>query len=211
MNKTRGNNTSRRDFVRGITGAAFAGALSAGPCLRGAFAGNQAGKGVSGGGEKLVAPCGLYCGACPMYLATQENSPERLESLMKQFSAGKMQMKREDLLCDGCIGGGRVAAFCRRCDIRSCAESRADVAVCSDCLDVPCAKITRFNNDGMVHHSEVIENLRQLKGMGLSKWARYEEERWRCPRCSGRISWYDRACPKCGTARSGKLFPLKQT
>jgi len=217
MNGDRSERTSRRGFVKEVAGAAVAGALVCAPCICRAFtanaqdaAGTGAGKAAAGSGEKLVAPCGLYCGACPMYLATQENSEKRLESLMKQFSAGKMQMKREDLLCDGCIGGGRVASFCRSCAMRSCAESKPDVTRCSDCPDFPCSKITNFNNDGMTHHSEVLQNLRALKEMGISKWTQYEQDRWRCPQCKATLSWYDSACQKCGTKRSDKLFKLKQ-
>jgi hypothetical protein len=217
MNTEKRERTSRRVFVREMAGAAVVGALVSAPCARQAFALSTqdaaetgAKKAVEEGGEKLVAPCGLYCGACPMYLATQENNEKRLESLMQQFSAGKMQMKREDLLCDGCIGGGRVASFCRRCAMRSCAAGKSNVTRCSDCPDVPCAKVTNFNNDGMQHHSEVLENLRHIREMGIGRWTKYEEDRWRCPQCKGKLSWYDKACPKCGAKRSDKLFPLKQ-
>jgi hypothetical protein len=146
-----------------------------------------------------------------MYLGTQENNQQRLDSLIKQFPGGKMSLKLEDVLCDGCIGGGRVATFCRRCAIRSCAEGKSGVTRCSDCADFPCNRITNFNNDGMVHHSEVLENLRRLREMGIGGWTRFEEDRWRCPQCQGKLSWYDKACTKCGAPRSDKLFPLKQT
>jgi hypothetical protein len=32
--------------------------------------------------EILVAPCGLYCGACPMYIATQSKDKEKLDALV---------------------------------------------------------------------------------------------------------------------------------
>jgi hypothetical protein len=217
MNKEKRECTSRRVFVKEIAGAAVAGALVSVPCVCQAFAvseqdaaGTGAKKAVEGGGEKLVAPCGLYCGACPMYLATQENSQVRLNAFAQQFSAGKMQLKLEDVLCDGCIGGGRVASFCRACAMRSCAAGKSNVTRCSDCPDVPCAKVTNFNNDGMQHHSEVLENLRHMGEMGISSWTKYEEDRWRCPQCKEKLSWYDKACSKCGAKRSDKLFPLKQ-
>lgn len=217
MNNKKREHTSRRMFVKEIAGAAVVGALVSAPCVCQAFAlsaqdaaGTGTKKAVEGGGEKLVAPCGLYCGACPMYLATQENNEKRLESLMQQFSAGKMQLKREDLLCDGCIGGGRVASFCRMCAMRSCAAGKSNITRCSDCPDVPCDKVTKFNNDGMTHHSEVLENIRHIKEMGITNWTKYEEDRWRCPQCKEKLSWYDKACVKCGSKRSDKLFPLKQ-
>jgi hypothetical protein len=216
MGSERKELTSRRKFVQEVAGAAVAGALVCAPCLgKGSvFAGQNAAGPESGkawdGSERLVAPCGLYCGACPMYLASQEKDEAKFKALMQQFSAGKMQLKQEDLLCDGCIANGRVASFCRKCATRSCAEGKAGVTRCSDCSDFPCARITNFNNDGMLHHAEVLQNLRQIRDMGIQKWTRYEEDRWRCPQCAASLSWYDKACQKCGAKRPDRLFPLKQ-
>jgi hypothetical protein len=204
--------TSRRKFVQEITCA-----LVSAPCIGKAIAlsaqnpaaaGTQ--KTAQGGGELLVAPCGLYCGACSMYLASQDNDDQKMDALLKQFSGGKTSFKKEDLVCDGCIANGRVASFCRRCDIRSCAQGKSNVTRCSDCPDFPCSRITNFNNDGMVHHAEVLPNLRRLREMGIKEWTKFEKDRWRCPQCSASISWYDKACPKCGAKRSDRLFPLKQ-
>jgi len=202
--------SSRRKFVREI-GCALVSAPCIGRVLAAqnpAAAGAQ--KPAQGGGELLVAPCGLYCGACPMYLDSQDKSDQRTKALMQTFSGGKAQFKQEDLLCDGCIGNGRVASFCRKCAIRACAESKTNVKRCSDCPDFPCARITNFNNDGMVHHSEVLSNLRRLRAMGIKEWTKYEEDRWHCPQCRASLSWYEEACLKCGTKRSDRLFPLKK-
>jgi hypothetical protein len=158
--------------------------------------------------EHLVAPCGLYCGACPMYLATQENNEQRL-SASGFGSGGLSKMPREDLLCDGCIGGGRVAVFCLKCAIRDCATSKTKTRRCSECEDFPCSRITDFNNDGMLHHGEVLENLKQLRAMGIAEWTKHEENRWQCPKCRTKLSWYEPECSKCKNPRSDKLFPLK--
>ncbi len=216
--------TTRRVFVKEVAGAAVAGALvgleiasSSVPCagrghalLAQSAVGTAAKKAAESSGELLVAPCGLYCGACPMYLATQSQDWQKVEALFKQFSAAKMELKKEDLLCDGCIGNGRVAAFCRKCGLRSCADSKENVTRCSDCAEFPCTKITAFNNDGMVHHSEVLANLGKIKKMGIKEWTKFEEDRWGCPQCKARMSWYDSECSKCGTKRSDRLFLLKK-
>jgi hypothetical protein len=209
--------TSRREFVQRIAGTAIAGTLVSAPCIGRAFALSAqdnaaagAKKAVEGSGERLVAPCGLYCGACPMYLASQEKDEEKIKARMQQFASGKMQFKQEDLLCDGCIANGRVAVFCRKCAIRACAAGKSNVTRCSDCTDFPCSRITNFNNDGMLHHSEVLDNLRHIREMGMKEWTKYEEDRWRCPQCRTSLSWYDKACSKCGAKRSARLFPLKQ-
>ena len=188
---------SRREFVAGVACAAVAGKLTA-----------QETADVKN--ENLVASCGLYCGACPMYLATQENSDERMESMRKQYGANALKMSKEDLLCDGCLGGGRLASFCRKCDMRESATAKTKTRRCSECAEFACSRITGFNNDGMLHHAEVLENLRQLREMGITKWAKHEEERWQCPKCRAKISWYESECPKCKEPRSARLFPLKK-
>ncbi len=184
---------TRREFVKSVAGVAVTGALIETPK-----------------GEDLVASCGLYCGACPMYLATQTKDEQRIKTMMQQFSAGKMNWKMEDLLCDGCRGNGRLATFCKKCAIRESAAAKTKLKLCSDCPDFACNRITAFNNDGMLHHAEVLSNLRQLQAAGLKEWAKREDERWACPQCSGRISWYEAACPKCSAPRPSRLFQLKR-
>ena len=197
--------TTRRRFVRGIAGAAVTGGLA---CLQA--------KGIPAAqapkdGKTLVATCGLYCGACPMYLDSQSESNHKTREFMQQLGSGQIEIKREDFLCDGCLGKGRLVSFCAKCAIRSCAEGKT-TAHCSDCSEFPCSRITDFNNNHgkLLHHSEVLANLRHLKEMGIADWAKSEEERWRCSQCGNRISWYDKACSKCGAARSDRLFSLKQ-
>jgi len=197
--------TTRRGFVKGIAGAAVAGGFV---CLEVKnLCAAQAGK----DGKSLVATCGLYCGACPIYLDSQSEGNEKTREFMQQLGARQTEIKREDFLCDGCLGKGKLVSFCAKCAIRSCAESKK-IAFCSDCSEFPCARITDFNNNygKLQHHSEVLANLRHLKEMGIKDWAKSEDERWRCSQCNNRISWYDKACSKCGAKRSDRLFPLKQ-
>ena len=183
---------TRREFVIGIAGVTVAGA----------FADQK-------NNEKLVAPCGMYCGACSNYIATQQKDEKKIQELMKQY--GKSNMPMEDMLCDGCIGGGRVAVHCRKCEILDCASKKAPKSkLCSDCSDFACDRITKFNNDGIPHHAEALSNLRQVRSMGPKKWAKLEEKKWSCPKCKSPIAWFDPACPKCGEKRSDRLFPLKR-
>lgn len=161
---------------------------------------------IPGNKEHLVAVCGLYCGACPVYIATQTKDEEKQKALLKQFSSRPI----EDLLCDGCIGGGRLFPSCRTCAIRACPNDKQDVVRCSDCPDLPCSRITNLNNAGLVHLREVLQNLEQIQKMGITKWAKYEEERWQCPKCHLPVAWYDTKCSNCGAPRSERLFSLRQ-
>jgi hypothetical protein len=211
MDNLKKKNLTRRSFVKGIAGAAVGCA-----CYRlNCFAATDSVWKTSEEEddkkkENLVAVCGLYCGACPMYIATQTGDEQKQRDLLKQFSAGPMKLKLEDLLCDGCIGGDRVASFCRSCEMRACPNDKKDVVRCSDCSEFPCSRITSFNNDGMWHHAEVLNNLEQIRKMGIKEWAKYDEERWQCPKCRMPMAWYDSECSHCGEKRSERLFPLPQ-
>ena len=206
---------TRRKFIKGMAGTAVCCTcfrldsltVYAGISATGDEKGEKATK-VGNDKEQLVAVCGLYCGACPMYLATQSNDEQKQKELLKRFSSGPMKLKLEDVLCDGCIGNGRVASFCLNCAIRKCPNDKQNITLCSDCPDFPCSRITDFNNDGMPHHGEVLENLRQIRNMGIKKWAKHEEERWQCPQCQQPMSWYDSKCSNCETPRSERLFSL---
>jgi len=181
---------TRRKFVAGITCCAACAAAA------GKLAGQTDDATKK---ENLVAPCGLYCGACRAVLSTQEGN-----------AAPKSGSKMPSMECDGCLGGGRVLAHVTKCAIRECAASKTKSRRCSECAEFPCSRITDFNNDGAQHHSEVLANLRQLRTMGIKDWTKYEEDRWRCPKCQTKLSWYDAECPKCKAPRPDKLFPLKK-
>jgi hypothetical protein len=196
---------TRRAFVKGITGAAVAGGLV---CLE---IKNARAMQAPSNGEKLVATCGLYCGACPMFLDSQTGSDRKTKEFMQYMGLKLTEIKREDFQCEGCLGKGKIIPFCAKCNIRACAEGKK-IAHCSECSEFPCVRISDFNNNHgkLLHHAEVLVNLRHLKEMGIKDWAKSEEERWRCPQCRNRISWYDQACSKCGAKRSDRLFPLTQ-
>jgi hypothetical protein len=155
--------------------------------------------------EPLAAVCGLYCGACALYRARRDNNPQRLEEILKVWN-----MPEDDSHCDGCLGGGALTPYCRDCKIRHCAEDRPGVTQCADCSDFPCHLITDFNNDGMRHHAEVLENLNHLREIGAEKWIIEQEERWRCPGCRAQMHWYERTCYSCGVVQPYRLPKLKR-
>ena len=159
-------------------------------------------------GEHLVAVCGLYCGACSIYRAWRDNNRERLEEMRQGMSSRGQVVTLDDLQCDGCLGQGHRTPFCQQCAIRLCPNDKPGVTRCSDCPDFPCSRITDFNNDGMRHHAEVLDNLRRMQETGLEAWLREEEERWRCPHCQAPVDWYARSCFQCGTEQPYRLPPL---
>jgi hypothetical protein len=154
--------------------------------------------------EHLVAVCGLYCGACAIYRAWNDGNQERLQDLYNRMSA-RRDMVWDDLQCNGCLSNGKLLPFCRDCNIRLCALEKPGVTRCSDCDDFPCTLITEFNNDGMRHHSEVLDNLRRLSDMGINTWLEEEEKRWRCPQCRAPVEWYAQTCLQCGSSQPQRL------
>ncbi len=158
-------------------------------------------------GEELVAVCGLYCGACRLYRAWHDNLAERLEE-MRQRMSSRGQVTLDDLHCDGCLAQGHLAPYCQECKIRLCAANKPGVTRCSDCPDFPCSLITDFNNDGMRHHAEVLQNVRHQREIGVDEWLQEQYERWRCAFCGISLDWYARSCFRCQTSQPYRLPSL---
>jgi benzoyl-CoA reductase/2-hydroxyglutaryl-CoA dehydratase subunit BcrC/BadD/HgdB len=158
---------------------------------------------------ELIAVCGLYCGACGIYQATQDKNEAKLEEFARGLSerTGK-EFTLEDVRCDGCLVNDRLDLWCQNCQIRVCEKLQSGKIRCSDCTEFPCKRLTDFRDDGMAHHSEITDNLKQLREMGIKLWTEYEENRWTCPECKTILSWYDSCCPGCGVSRPKLLFDL---
>jgi len=176
-------------------------------------------------GEKrrnLVAPCGLYCGACVMYCANKRGDSESLEQIAKTLPEGIAKMARsmspsgedidlsalegqklgiKDVACEGCLS--EIVAFpCRICGLRACALEKG-LSNCYQCADSPCQQLIDFNNDGFPHHGEVLANIRRQRDIGIDAWIAEQEERWRCPQCGCASDWYARQCSGCGGVLTG--------
>jgi hypothetical protein len=162
--------------------------------------------------EKLIASCGLYCGACEIYRAYHDGNKAVLETIRVGLnSRGGTNFTLEDMECDGCLAEGKLNAWCRKCGLRTCAKRKPGETICSpECADFPCAQLNNFANDGMAHHLEIVENLKRLYKAGIKKHTEQEEKRWLCPKCKAPTSWYHKTCVKCGAERSKKLYKVPE-
>lgn len=133
--------------------------------------------------------CGLYCGACDVFIANKEGTVEE--------RALEWDMAPEDLRCHGCKTE-TTAVYCKDCDIRQCAENN-NSAFCFECGDYPCTRLTEFKNDEWPHHSVVVKNLETIKKKGVQEWLKEQESRWSCPECGTPFAWYDKICKTCST------------
>ncbi|HIH88510.1 TPA: DUF3795 domain-containing protein [Candidatus Bathyarchaeota archaeon] len=86
-----------------------------------------------------IGACGIDCGNCAAYKATQANDVTKLAELAVSWSSEKNKWKAADMCCDGCTSS-RVFKGCKECAVRTCAQDKS-VGVCSRCGDYPCDKL----------------------------------------------------------------------
>jgi hypothetical protein len=210
---------TRRKFVKGVAGAAVCSACFSFDCL--AASKEKEGNKIkdSKGNVHLAAACGTYCGACPAYIAKHGEDEQIKMRQQKRISSGPAKVQKgippsnwmDGLVCDGCVSGGKLAAHCQMCNIRLHALNTQKNFLCSDCEELPCYRIINLINMGnYLHRNEYLPNLKKISKMGVQEWVKYEEERWRCPKCGLPMSWYDTECVRCGEPRSDRLFPLTE-
>ena len=96
--------------------------------------------------KKMIAFCGLDCGACDAYLATVRNDQALREQTAKKWSAlNKITILPEQINCEGCRADGVKTVFCEKlCDIRQCAL-KTGVATCGACAQLEtCATVGKI-------------------------------------------------------------------
>ena len=141
--------------------------------------------------KALISACGLYCGACGIYLATQENDSEKI----LQY-AMVLNQSYEATLCDGC-GAERKSLHCSKlCTFIICKLNNG-VNLCTECADFPCRALLEFKSK-MPHRTEILESQNRLKEIGTENWLMEMKDFFSCPECKTVNSAYDLACRKCG-------------
>ena len=143
--------------------------------------------------KELLAPCGLYCGVCSIYIAHRDNNVKFKQVLLPIYKAFAKNI--EDISCTGCLSNDIVFPVCRHCAIKKCTKNKG-IEGCHQCDEFPCKLLIEFNNDGMPHHSDAINNLRKLRKVGEESWLADQAKRWECE-CGAKLSWYLKKCTKC--------------
>jgi hypothetical protein len=96
----------------------------------------------------MVAVCGLDCSKCGAFLATKENDDFKRAEVAQEWSKlFKVDIKPEDINCDGCLSEGeRIFNYCKVCEIRKCGKEKG-LKNCGHCGEYPCQKLDFiFNN-----------------------------------------------------------------
>lgn len=148
--------------------------------------------------KNIAAVCGLFCGSCSVYIATQENDVEKL-----QFFSNTFNMSIDEILCDGCRAE-RKSAYCRNmCNFIKCAAEK-NVDFCGFCNDFPCAELKEFQTL-MPHRLELWNSHKLLQEVGWEKWFAEMTEFYSCPNCGTINSAYSINCSNCNTEPSNKF------
>lgn len=149
--------------------------------------------------QDLLAPCGLYCGVCAVYLATRDGN-DKLKGILAGVYQGKLpgsqDITPEMISCRGCLSG-QTWGFCSNCAIRACAQGRG-LAGCHQCSDWPCQLIQGFPM--AIGKKVIMRSVPRRAEVGDEAWATEEEARYRCPACGQGLTRGAPRCHHCGVA-----------
>jgi len=129
---------------------------------------------------KLIAPCGMNCAVCRGYLTYTHNIPR-----------GKGGPR-----CIGCRPRKKLCAFLKG----QCVLIRENkIQFCYQCQKFPCRRLLVLDQRYRTkYHTSFVSNLKTIKKIGLSKWIKSQEKKWRCQNCGGVVCVHDRKCYDCG-------------
>ena len=126
----------------------------------------------------LVSLCSVCCGACPSYIIRES--------------------------CYGCRPEDRSQKRINkwRCKIRKCCLEKNKFAFCYQCDDFPCKILVEFQKYRLEdkkrqHRAESIGNLKRIEELGIDSRLKQQQGMWKCPKCSGRVVFYEFRCVDC--------------
>lgn len=124
-----------------------------------------------------MAPCGIYCGACYMFL-------------------------REKKRCLGCrIDSVEKPKYCEKCKIANCLRlSKTQSGFCYDCDMFPCLRLKQLDKRYRIRYSTgLIQNQIDIKEKGTDVFVTQELAIRTCPKCGSAISIHWKNCQFCET------------
>lgn len=128
--------------------------------------------------HKELAPCGVYCGACPAFNKT----------------------------CLGCASESKNQTRSSKwgCKIRNCCYNVEGKDYCIECEKFPC-KIHNYKliqshpgDPRYKYRHEIPENFNKMKEHGLEEYTKYQKQKWTCSLCGGSVKFYHYTCSDCG-------------
>ena len=158
--------------------------------------------------KDLMAPCGLYCGACGVYIATRDGNDKFKAVLGNLYGS-----KPEETECRGCMQPDppkKLYGYCSTCAIRDCVRTKGFYS-CHQCDEWPCDKIENFALATGVRVMKRAIPLWRSKvaelgdAEGSVEWARGECERYHCSSCGNPLFRGAQRCRACGHDTSSEL------
>lgn len=152
----------------------------------------------------LVAPCGLYCGVCAIYIAYRENHHKLKERLVNLFKGGipgkgtlpsSENLSTEDIRCSGCLSDN-VFMYCKHCEIKDCTREKGYTG-CHQCNEFPCQYIEDFPMT--VSKKVILRAIPYWREVGTEKFIEDEETRYICPECGNKVFRGAVKCNQCQT------------
>jgi len=138
--------------------------------------------------DALLAPCGLYCGVCAIYMADRDDNIKFKERLSPVYG-----VPPEELHCKGCLSKD-VFGYCAVCPIRSCVSEKS-LEGCFQCEDFPCKFIDEFPLP--VGKKVILRAVPEWKELGTERWVEAELERYHCPKCGYALFRGAKRCRNC--------------
>lgn len=127
----------------------------------------------------MIAPCGLDCSLC--LFAHAKEKP-----------------------CLGCnADSDSKPEFCKSwCTVIPCEKRlRGGYTYCDECPDYPCRAINdleaRYTSAYPLKESP-IQNLRDIRALGMEAFLERERETWSCGKCGGPVCVHNGLCRDCG-------------
>ncbi len=130
--------------------------------------------------KNLIAPCGMDCRLCLGY-------------------------QREKNRCPGCKKRDAYeSSYGRKCIIRSCQILKDNkMEFCSSkCEKYPCKRLKDLDKRYRTKYQmSMIENLENIKKLGLKKFFDNQKKKWTCKKCWELLCVHRDFCLKCGDKR----------
>jgi hypothetical protein len=142
--------------------------------------------------QELVAPCGLYCGVCGIYCATESG-----DQPLKEKQAKANGDTPDKINCRGCLSDS-VYWYCAVCVIKSCTKEKG-YSGCHQCESFPCDKIDNFPvPEGK---KNILRAIPIWKELGTEAFIKGEEKLFACDNCGTKLFCGARKCRQCGTIK----------
>jgi predicted RNA-binding Zn-ribbon protein involved in translation (DUF1610 family) len=148
----------------------------------------------------LLAPCGLYCGVCGVYIATRDQN-DKFKAVLGELYGSKP----EDTECLGCMQADPpelLYGFCTQCPIRQCVRDK-EFYSCHQCEDFPCVFMDNFPMPvGRKVIARAIPEWREFcanlgQEAGDVAFAQAQLDRYHCPDCGYPLFRGAKRCRSC--------------